>query len=104
MSIPETWAGFTQALLRRSQAERAAGQRIHAMIDNLLVQAANETWAAWNNTNNALSLRIAELLDAKNKIQCRLSGIQQEIYDMEKHMDIIRKAIEDKAPALKVSS
>lgn len=29
--------------------------------------------------------------------------MQQEIYDMEKHMDIIRKSIEDKAPSLKVA-
>lgn len=103
VSIPETWAGFTKALLQRSQAERATSQKVHAMIDNLLVQAANECWAAWNNTNNAFSLRIAELLDAKNKITCHLSKVQQEIYDMEKHMDIIRKAIEDKAPSLKVA-
>ena len=46
---------------------------------------------------------MAELLDAKNKIMCHLSKLQQEIYDMEKHMEIIRKAIEDKAPALKVA-
>ncbi|XP_021957372.1 tektin-3 [Folsomia candida] len=103
VSIPETWAGFTEALLKRSKAERATSQKVHAMIDNLLVQAANETWAAWNNTNNAFALRIAELLDAKNKIACHLSKVQQEIYDMEKHMDIIRKSIEDKAPSLKVA-
>ncbi len=75
MSIPETWAGFTEALLRRSKAERATSQKVHAAIDNLLVQAANETWAAWNNTNNAFALRIAELIDAKNKIACHLSKV-----------------------------
>ena len=74
VSIPEAWAGFTQALLRRSQAERAAGQRIHSMINNLLVQGAKEITVAWNNTNNAFSLRIAELFDAKSKIQCRMGG------------------------------
>jgi len=73
------------------------------MIDNLLVQAGNETWAAWNNTNNAFALRIAELLDAKNKITCHLARVQQELYDLEKHMDIIKKGIEDKAPSLKVA-
>lgn len=103
MSIPETWAGFTEALLRRSKGERASSAKIHSAIDNLLVQAANEAWAAWNNTNNAFSLRIAELLDAKNKIGCHLSKLQGEIYDMEKHLEVIGKSIEDKAPALKVA-
>jgi len=103
VSIPETWAGFTEALLRRSKMERATAQKLHAYIDNLLVQAANEVWAAWNNTNNAFALRIAELLDSKNKIACHLAKVQQEIYDMEKHFDIIKKSIEDKAPTIKVA-
>jgi len=41
--------------------------------------------------------------DAKNKITCHLERVQQELYDLEKHLDVIRKAIEDKAPSLKVA-
>ena len=52
MSIPETWSGFTQALIKRSKAERTS--QVHCAIDNLLTQAANEAWAAWNNSNNGI--------------------------------------------------
>lgn len=41
--------------------------------------------------------------EAKNKVQLHLQKIQQEIFSMERHIDLIRKAIDDKSNPLKVA-
>lgn len=50
-----------------------------------------------------LTRRIRETMDAKNKIQHHLSGTLQEIFDTEKNIELIKKAINDKINPLKVS-
>ena len=46
--------------------------------------------------------RITESNDAHNKLQSHLSKTMQEIYDQEKHIEALKKAIRDKGPPLKV--
>ena len=47
--------------------------------------------------------RVAESTDAHNKLQSNLSKTMQEIYDQEKHIAQLKKAIRDKEAPLKVS-
>ena len=65
-------------------------------------QCANEMWSHWNNTNMSFQQRITESNDAHNKLQSHLSKTMQEIYDQEKHIEALKKAIRDKGPPLKV--
>ena len=46
--------------------------------------------------------RVAESTDAHNKLQSNLSKTMQEIYDQEKHISQLKKAIRDKEAPLKV--
>ena len=46
--------------------------------------------------------RVAETTDAHNKLQSNLSKTMQEIYDQEKHIAQLKKAIRDKEAPLKV--
>ena len=46
--------------------------------------------------------RVAESTDAHNKLQSNLSKTMQEIYDQEKHIAQLKKAIRDKEAPLKV--
>ena len=71
-------------------------------MDNLITQAANEMWSHWNSTNMSFQQRITEENDAHNKLQSHLSKTMQEIYDQEKHVEALKKAIRDKGPPLKV--
>ena len=48
--------------------------------------------------------RVTETTDAHNKLQSHLSKTQQEIYDQEKHIAGLQKAIRDKEAPLKVCS
>ena len=60
-------------------------------------------WSHWNNTNMSFQQRITESNDAHNKLQSHLSKTMQEIYDQEKHIEALKKAIRDKGAPLKVA-
>ena len=103
ITIPETWADFSHRNIQASQAARSATSRMMSEVDNLITQAANEMWSHWNNTNMAFQQRITESNDAHNKLQSHLSKTMQEIYDQEKHIEALKKALRDKGPPLKVA-
>ncbi|XP_043855529.1 tektin-3 [Dromiciops gliroides] len=103
ISVPESWAKFTDDNILRSQSERAASAKLRNDIENLLVVTANEMWNQFNAVNVALTNRIAETGDAKNKIQMHLAKTLQEIFQSEMTIEAIRKAIRDKGAPLKVA-
>nr|XP_025976327.1 tektin-3 [Dromaius novaehollandiae] len=103
ISVPESWAKFTDDNILRSQSERAASSKLRGDIENLLVVTANEIWNQFNRVNVAFTNRIAETADAKNKIQTHLAKTLQEIFQTEMNIEAIRKAIRDKGPPLKVA-
>lgn len=102
-SVPETWCMFTNNNIKRSQAERAASRHLRNEFNTVLNDCANEMWNQWNLTNQALTDRIKDTLDARNKIQTHLSKVLQEIFDMSKHIELIKKAIQDKENPLQVA-
>ncbi|KAK2528599.1 Tekt3 [Columba guinea] len=78
ISVPESWAKFTDDNILRSQSERAASAKLRDDIENLLVVTANEMWRQFNTT-------------------------LKEIFEMEMNIEALRKAIRDKGPPLKVA-
>lgn len=64
---------------------------------------ASLTWDSWSSTNNSLNKRASEMCEAKNNMQLHLHKTQQEIFDIERNIDLLRKAIQDKSNPLKVS-
>ncbi|NXI58003.1 TEKT3 protein, partial [Chloroceryle aenea] len=103
ISVPESWAKFTDNNILRSQSERAASAKLRDSIENLLVLTANEMWRQFNRVNVAFTNRIAETADAKSKIQTHLAKTLQEIFQIEMNIEAIQKAIRDKVPPLKVA-
>lgn len=75
ISVPESWAKFTDDNILRSQSERAASAKLRDNIENLLVVTANEMWRQFNAVNVAFTNRIAETADAKSKIQTHLAKV-----------------------------
>ena len=59
-------------------------------------------WRSWNESNDALRTRIAESTEAHTRLQYHLSRTKQEIYDQEKHIWALKRAIRDKEAPLKV--
>ncbi|XP_064602478.1 tektin-3-like isoform X1 [Liolophura sinensis] len=103
ITIPESWARYTQANIARSQKERANSERLRGEIDHCLRSCANEMWSQFNAVNNNFNTRIREATDARNKLQSHLQRTMQEIFDMEKNVDLLRKAIQDKEYPMKVA-
>ncbi|PNF37675.1 Tektin-3 [Cryptotermes secundus] len=103
VNVPESWAENSNRIIQRSQTERSKSAQLRTDSDNLISQSANDIWNAWNATNSALSRRASEVLETKAKLQMHLHKIQQEIFDVEKHMELLRKAIMDKSNPLKVA-
>lgn len=79
VSVPESWAKFTDDNILRSQSERAASVKLRDDIQNLLVVTANEMWNQFNKVNLAFTNRIAETADAKNKMQIHLAKVSQAV-------------------------
>jgi tektin-3 len=103
LSIPESWAKFTQENINRSQKCRASSEKLRGDMDTLLRACANEMWCQFNVVNNALAARVQDVTDARNKLQSHLNKTMQEIFDVEKTIQLLKKAIADKEAPLKVA-
>ncbi|KAM6252952.1 tektin-3-like [Porphyrio hochstetteri] len=103
ISVPESWAKFTDKNILRSQSERAASAQLRDNIENLLVVTANEMRRQFSCVNVAFTHRIAETAEAKRRIQDHLGKTLQEIFQLKRTIEAIRKAIRDKGRPLKVA-
>lgn len=103
VSSPETWMECSNRNIQRSQSERAKSAQIRTDVDNVINAHANDCWNAWTNTNASLERRSNEIMDTKQKLQMHLHKIQREIFDVEKNIEMLRKAILDKSAPLKVA-
>ncbi|CAH1099920.1 unnamed protein product [Psylliodes chrysocephalus] len=98
-----TWAENSNRIVNRSQSERAKSAQMRSDSSTLINSSSQEIWDAWSNTNNALARKAAETLDNKSKVQFKLHQVQQEIFDLEKYIELLKKAIRDKSPPMKVA-
>ncbi|KAK0049209.1 tektin-3 [Biomphalaria glabrata] len=103
LSVPETWAKFSNNNIQRSQAERAASKNMRNEIESVINACNNEMWQEWNAVNVALNQRAQETTDARNKIQTHLSKVLQEVFEMEKNIELLKKAIQDKEAPMQVA-
>ncbi|TNN14784.1 Tektin-3 [Schistosoma japonicum] len=103
MSVPEKWAEHTSANLKRSQAERATSRSIREAIEHCLGTTFSRIRDLWSSTNACLSQRIQETMEAKNRIQIQLEKVNQELFDVEKNIEYLKRCIVDKQAPLKVA-
>lgn len=103
LSVPETWAKFSNDNIQRSQSERANSRKMRNDMENTLAQCSNDMWKQWNNVNVRFTERVKETTDARNKLQTHLSKELQEIFNMEKSIEMLKKAIADKEAPLQVA-
>lgn len=75
LSVPETWAKFSNNNIQRSQSERAASKNMRNEIESVINQCNNEMWQSWNSVNVTLNQRSQETTDARNRIQTHLSKV-----------------------------
>ncbi|XP_012286098.1 tektin-3-like [Orussus abietinus] len=103
ISEQESWAEAVNRIVQKSQTERAKSCQLRTDAETLVNRVAQDMWESWSMTNNALAQRSTEMLEAKSKLQQHLHKVQQEIFDIEKNLELMRKAIADKSHAIKVA-
>ncbi|XP_078082107.1 tektin-3 [Mustelus asterias] len=103
ISVPESWAKYTDNNILRSQSERAASAKLRDDIENLLNSTSSEMWNQFNTLNVSFTNRISEIAEAKNKLQTHLAKTLQVIFQTELTIESIKRAIRDKEAPLKVA-
>ncbi|NXP66805.1 TEKT3 protein, partial [Chloropsis cyanopogon] len=103
VSVPETWAMYTDNNIFRSQSARATSAKLRASTESLLMGTADEMWRQFSKVNEAFTSRITETANAKSKIQTHLAKTRQEIFQLETKIQVIQKTIRDKEVQLKVA-
>ncbi|VEL27159.1 unnamed protein product [Protopolystoma xenopodis] len=94
---------FTKDNIARSQRQRIASERIRNGIDNFLRSVASSIHGRFAIVNNALSTRIQEIRDAKDKLENSLKKTKREIFDIEEAIELINKSLADKLPPLRLA-
>ncbi|NXL89777.1 TEKT5 protein, partial [Alectura lathami] len=103
VSVPATWAKFSEDNVRRSQCARANSVKLREDTEVALESASEELWNQFTSTNLAFNNRIAEVADAKNKLQVQLAKVLQEIFQTEDTIMLLERSIMAKEYPLKVA-
>ncbi|XP_060074860.1 tektin-4-like [Ylistrum balloti] len=102
-STPESWAQYTHDNIVKAEHERMASIQLRQMIDNILEDTSRDMREQCDTVDLNFQKRIEEMEDAKTKMEENLQKICDEIAQMEKNIDMLRKAIRDKENPMKVS-
>ncbi|XP_009279939.1 PREDICTED: tektin-5 [Aptenodytes forsteri] len=103
VSVPATWAKFSEDNIRCSQHARANSVKLREEAEVGLESTSEEMWNHFISTNLAFNNRIAEVADAKNKLQAQLAKILQEIFQTEDTIMLLERSIKAKEYPLKVA-
>ncbi|XP_039266992.1 tektin-1-like [Styela clava] len=100
---PHDWALFSNANIKKAEREKNSSITLRAGIDGVLKQTADDMQTQCNAVNLSFRERVAEMKDAKNKLEKHLDKVQSEISSQEKNIIELRRAIEDKNGPMMVS-
>jgi len=102
-STPESWAQFSHDNIVRGEHERMSSMQLRQLIDNILEDTSRDEREQCDTVNVAFQKRVAEMEDAKTKMEENLKKVCEEITQMERNIESLKKAIRDKENPMKVS-
>ncbi|NWR65751.1 TEKT5 protein, partial [Bucorvus abyssinicus] len=103
VSVPATQAKFSEDNIKRSQHVRANSVKLREDAEVAMESTSEEMWNHFISTNLAFNNRIAEVAEAKNKLQAQLAKILQEIFQTEDTIMLLERSIKAKEYPLKVA-
>ncbi|KAM6155921.1 tektin-5 [Rhynchocyon petersi] len=103
ISVPKTWAKFSNDNINHSQIMRANSIRLREEAEHLLETLSDQMWKQFTNTNLAFNARISEVMDVKNKLQTQLAKTLQEISQAENTIMLLERSIMAKECPLKLA-
>lgn len=103
VSVPDSWAKFTEDNLTRSHMERQQSEKLRGIVDACIRACLSEMANQHNAVNSALAARVNQLNNAKDGLHAHLNKASNEIRDLERSIEFLEKAISDKEAPLKVA-
>jgi len=102
-STPESWAQFTHDNIARAEHERMASIQLRTLVDNVLQDTSRDMTEQADQVDKNFNKRIAEMNEAKTKLEENLCKVVKQIKDQECNIENLEKAIRDKEDPLKVA-
>ena len=102
-SSPQSWIKFTDKNIEDSNNARTGSAELRGNVDGLLTSACTELMTAWSVSNRSFKERVMETEEAQGLLNTHLESTTQEIADLDEHISMLKKALEDKRPPLKVA-
>merc|ERR1711963_264805 len=102
-STPESWAQFTHDNIARAEHERMASIQLRTLVDNVLEDTSRDMREQADQVDVNFNKRIAEMDDAKTKLEENLTKVVKQIKDQESNIANLEQAIRDKEDPLKVA-
>lgn len=103
VSNPETWTQHSSDIVSRSQRDRAASKDYRSLIEQTLANTAAAMVNQWNIVNAAFADRIRDYIKARTDLEAHLAKVLQEIVELEKYKEMLKRCIREKEAPLKVA-
>ncbi|GAV07108.1 hypothetical protein RvY_16984 [Ramazzottius varieornatus] len=103
ISTPNSWTQCSNTLVLRSQQTRKESTILRQEAKNLLTKTTNELWRIWSRVNEAFRVKINQLEDHSRQLHHRYTILNQEICDLIRDADLLKRNIEEKAKPLKLT-
>lgn len=102
-STPESWAQFSLDNLERAEQERLASVQLRSLGDNIINDFTSDVRRRADATDDAFRRRIAELEDARGRLEDDIEKTCKSIDDVEKNIAHILKVMRDNEDPMKVA-
>jgi len=101
---PDDWENFSDANIVAAEKQRNNSVALRTLVDGVLQSTANDMLLQKETVDLAMTKRIAETRDAKEKLEDHLSKVVGQITEMEDNVDRLVKAIADKEAPMKLAN
>ena len=103
VSSPESWTKFSDKNIEDSNNARTASAELRGNVDGLLSSACTELMTAWSVSNRSFKERVMETEETQGLLSKNLLVTSKELEDLGDHIRILKKALDEKRPPLKVA-
>ncbi|KAL2101885.1 hypothetical protein ACEWY4_003646 [Coilia grayii] len=103
VSVPQSWAKFSEDNIMRSQAERVNTRKVTEEAERVMANTSTDMWSQYYRVNRAFTNRIAETTEAKNCLQYHMAKTLQEIFQTEHTIADLEHTISNKKMPLQVA-
>ncbi|MBN3288361.1 TEKT3 protein, partial [Polyodon spathula] len=103
ISLPESWAKCSDNNILRSQREHSVSARLRGEAERAMELASRHMWSQYNTVNVAFANRIHEIASAKSKLKTHLDQTVQQIFQTERTISQIKRALREKEGPLKLA-